>query len=169
MSTVAVPLPRRERSAAPRVMLAGLLVALLDISYAYVFWGVILKKVTVMSLFQSVAAGLLGRDAFQGGARTAVLGAALHLLIAFSWTIGFYLTVRSAGALRRMMRTPGGRVAGGLIAGAVVYAGMQFVVLPLSHAHATPVSNWQFWLNLVQHMVMIGLPMALVIRDGEPG
>jgi hypothetical protein len=167
MSTVAVPLPRQERSAASRVALAGAVVALLDISWAYLLWGVILKKVTVMSLFQSVAAGLLGRASFQGGVRTAALGALCHVVIAFGWTIGFYLTVRAIPALRRTMRTTTGAVVAGLAMGVVVYLGMQMVVLPLSRARPATFGNFMYWLNLAQHMVMIGLPMALIIRDGE--
>jgi len=168
MSTLAVPVPRRERSAASQVALAGAAVAVLDISGAYLLWGVIMKGATPMSLLQSVAEGLLGRAAYQGGMRTAALGAVCHVVIAYAWTIGFYLAVRGIPALRRMMRTTTGVVIVGLAMGTVVHLGMQMVVLPLSRARPMSFGTWLYWLDLALHMVMVGLPMALIIRDGEP-
>src|SRR5215218_8989584 len=113
MSTI-VPSASVRNPVPRRVLLAGAVVALLDISYAYVFFGLILGLVGVESLFQSISAGLLGRAAFQGGLPTALLGAALHLLIAYSWTVAFYLAVRNVDALHRAARTTGGRVVLGL-------------------------------------------------------
>lgn len=167
MSTLTASTAVHGRTATRRVLLAGGVVALFDITWAYVFFGLILKLVGVRSLFQSIAAGLLGRAAFQGGLPTALLGAALHLLIAYSWTLAFYLAVRNVGALHRAARTTGGRIALGLAYGVVVYLLMDLVVLKLSRAHSTPPGDWKFYVNLVQHMVMIGLPIALIVGDGD--
>src|SRR4051812_15627673 len=93
MSTVAVPHATAPSPVARRILLAGAVVALLDITYAYIFFGLILKLVGVHSLFQSISSGLLGRAAYQGGLPTALLGAGFHLLIAYSWTVAFYLAV----------------------------------------------------------------------------
>jgi hypothetical protein len=167
MSTAAVPPVTARNPVARRILVAGAVVALLDITYAYVFFGLILKLVGVQSLFQSISAGLLGRAAYQGGLPTALLGAGFHLLIAYSWTVAFYLAVRNFDALHRAARTTGGRIVLGLVYGVVVYLLMDLVVLKLSRAHSTPPSNWRFYVNLVQHMVMIGLPIALVVGDGD--
>jgi hypothetical protein len=169
MSTVIVRPATVPNPVARRILVAGAVVALLDISYAYVFFGLILKLVGVQSLFQSISAGLLGRAAFQGGMPTALLGAGFHLLIAYSWTVAFYLAVRNFDALHRAARTTGGRIALGLAYGVVVYLLMDLVVLKLSRAHSTPPTDWKFYVNLVQHMVMIGLPIARIIGDGDVG
>jgi hypothetical protein len=150
-----------------RVLFAGAVVALFDITYAYIFFGLILGLVGVESLFQSIAAGLLGRAAYQGGLPTALLGACLHVLIAYSWTVAYYLAVRNIDGLHRAARTTGGRIALGLAYGVVVYLLMDLVVLKLSRAHSTPPDNWRFYVNLVQHMVMIGLPIGLIVGDGD--
>ena len=167
MSTAAVPPTAVRSSAARRVLVAGAVVALLDITYAYIFFGLILKLVGVESLFQSISAGLMGRAAYDGGLATALLGAGFHLLIAYSWTVAFYLAVRNLDALHRAARTTGGRIVLGLAYGVVVYLLMDLVVLKLSRAHSTPPTNWRFYVNLVQHMAMIGLPIALIIGDGD--
>ena len=53
-----------------------LVVGALDLIDAIVFFG--LRGVRPIRTFQSIAAGLLGRAAFQGGLATALLGAFLH-------------------------------------------------------------------------------------------
>ncbi|HYH80063.1 MAG TPA: hypothetical protein VEX86_09700 [Longimicrobium sp.] len=173
MSTVVVPHPTGERRplALRRVAIAGAVMAALDIAYAWANWVVVQHVITTEQLFHSIAAGLVGRDAARaGGMQTALLGAFLHVVIAFLWTIGFYLAVRSSATLRGWMGSTGGAVLVGLAYGAVVYLAMNYVVIPLSAApRPNPTLDWKFYFNLVQHMLMVGLPIALIIRDGEPG
>ena len=65
------------------LLFGTLTVGTLDILDAIVFFG-IRNHVAPIRIFQSIAAGLLGRAAFSGGIRTALLGALLHYFIAFS-------------------------------------------------------------------------------------
>ena len=60
-------------------------------------------SVTPTRVLQSVASGVLGATAYSGGAKTAVLGLALHFLIATIWTIIFYLASRK---LRFLIERP---------------------------------------------------------------
>jgi hypothetical protein len=138
----------------------------LDITYAYVYFGLILGLVNARSLFQSIAAGLLGRASYQGGAGTVLLGAVLHLFIAFTWAFAYFVVVRRAEPLRRVVRTTGGRVMVGLLYGLFAYLVMTLVVVPLSQVHSHPHLTLRFWINLVQHMLMVGLPIVLIIGDG---
>lgn len=169
MSTVAVPQSTRAPGDPSRVLVAGAVMAALDIAYAWLNWVVIQHVITTEQLFHSISAGLLGRDAARaGGTQTAILGAFLHVVVAFLWTIGFYVAVRMSPALRRWVSTTRGAIVVGLLYGVVVYLGMNYVVLPLSAAgRGLPHITLQFFINLVQHMVMVGLPVVLIIRDGE--
>lgn len=169
MSTVAVPQHTHEPIAVRRIVTAGAVMAFLDILYAWLNWVVVQKVITTEQLFHSVAAGLIGPDAARaGGTQTAVLGAFLHVVVAFLWTIGFYVAVRVSPALRRWVGTTRGAVLAGLIYGVVVYLGMNYVVVPLSAAgRGLPHVNVKFFINLVQHMLMVGLPITLIIRDGR--
>jgi hypothetical protein len=110
-------------------------------------------------IFQSVASGALGAAAYAGGAKTAALGLALHFLIATIWTIVFYLASRK---LRFLIQQP---ILWGLIYGVVVYAFMNFVVLPLSNLPAgrTPTLTGRL-IGLLVIMFCIGLPIALIVR-----
>ncbi|HET7464193.1 MAG TPA: hypothetical protein VFJ82_23245 [Longimicrobium sp.] len=169
MSTVAVPLHTREPIAVRRIVTAGAVMAFLDILYAWLNWVVVQKVITTEQLFHSVAAGLIGPQAARaGGMRTAVLGAFLHVVVAFLWTIGFYVAVRVSPTLRRWVSTTGGAVIVGLLYGVVVYLGMNYVVVPFSATgRGFPTINVKFFINLVQHMLMVGLPVVLIIRDGR--
>ncbi len=151
-----------------RILIAGLLVGVLDISYVLVLWVLLLKKTTVLRIWQSVATGLLGRDAYQGGLPTALLGGLLHFTIAMTWTGIYWQAYRHWPALRRRVRSGGGAIAVGFLVGPLIWLTMDFLVLPLSRANAVSIQAWPFWVNLLQHGVMVGTPMALIVRADNP-
>lgn len=150
------------------VLLAAGVVAVLDIVYAIAFYAWILKVSTPVRVFQSIARGVLGKAAFQGGAATALLGAVLHFTIALIWTLIFVGLLGMVPALRRIVRETPAAVAIGLLYGAFVWVMMNVVVLPLSQVHSTPKFGWDFWVNLVQQALMVGLPIVLIVRE-RPG
>lgn len=149
------------RTAFRAIALTGLIVGTMDITSAVII--VLSRGSTVTRLLQFIASGLLGQQAFQGGTATAVLGLALHFLIAFTLVAVFYAASRSAGFLRRHA------VSAGIIYGLVVYAVMNLVVLPLSAARP----RHSLTGDLIQigiHMFVIGLPASLLLRrfSGAP-
>ena len=140
----------------------GLACGVLDITQAMVAFNLQygLKPMTVL---QSVASGLLGRASFQGGTKTAVLGAFLHFLIAFSWAAIYYLASRR---LAFMVEKP---VVAGLAYGEFVWIIMTFVVLPLSAIHRWPTWNTaSIATGPIGHMFLVGLPIALAVRQWAP-
>ena len=107
-------------------------------------------------VFQSVAAGVLGRPSFDGGVPTALLGVALHCAIALIWTSIYAFVVRRLRIVQRLVTTTAGTIAVGAIYGAVIWCSMDFIVIPLSRATFTPVSNPAFWQQLIWHVVGVG-------------
>ena len=106
-----------------------------------------------------IAAGLLGRSAFQGGAGTYALGVLLHFFIACSAAAIYYGVSRK---LRFLVEHP---LVCGLFFGAAVEDVMSFIVLPLSALHARgPYELHDEILGLLVHMVVIGLPISFSIR-----
>jgi len=154
MSVTTADLPLERPRAARAIVWGGLLAGLGDITFAFVVSG--LRGVGPVRVLQSVAGGLLGRAAAEGGLATAALGAVLHFFIAFVWATVFWLASRR---LRVLVRRP---VVCGLLYGAAVYFFMYFVVLPLSAIYfplnRTPSS---ILLNSAGHMLLVGLPIAL--------
>lgn len=112
---------------------------------------------TATRLGQFIATGLLGRRAFEGGAATALLGYALHFLIALALVAVFYIASRRFPFLQERP------VVSGLLYGLIVFAVMNLIVLPLSAARP----RHAVLPDLIQvaiHMFIIGLPTALLLR-----
>ena len=154
MSAATAELPLERSKAARAIVWGGLLAGVGDITFAFVMSG--LRGVGPVRVLQSVASGLLGRAATEGGLATAALGAGLHFFIAFIWATVFWLASRK---LKVLVRHP---VVCGLLYGAVVYFCMYFVVLPLSAIYF-PLNRTlsSILLNAGGHMLLVGLPIAL--------
>ncbi|MGH9769241.1 MAG: hypothetical protein ACREAB_17580 [Blastocatellia bacterium] len=106
-------------------------------------------------VFQYVASGLIGRGSFQGGWATALLGVALHFLIAFIWATIYY---GASLKLPELIRRP---AIWGPIYGVVVYFAMQIVVVPLSAIQKAPFSFGAPLQGIIVHIICVGLPIAL--------
>jgi hypothetical protein len=149
---------RSSGGAARAVLLGGLAVAALDITYAIVSWQ-LKAGVGPARILRSVAAGVLGAQAATGGAATAVLGAALHLGIALTMAATYYAaSTRWPALIRRPLWW-------GACYGLALYGVMNYVVLPLSAARAPlPAASPWTLCSVVAHMVLVGVPCALAAR-----
>ena len=139
------------------VLAGGFLAGTIDILYAWVFWS-FKAGVGLLRIFQSIAAGVLGKASLDGGVPTALLGGVLHYFIACSMAVTYFLVARRAPVLVRNAAPCG------LAYGALCYAIMHHVVVPLSRAGAGSRDPLWVGLSIVVHMVGIGLPIALATR-----
>jgi hypothetical protein len=143
--------PAGKKGALLAIGVGGLIAGTLDLTQACVLFG---WKIPL-----SIAAGLLGRQAFHGGPGTYLLGVLLHFFIALSFA-AFYYT--SSLKLVFLKEHP---IVCGLAYGAGVELVMSLVVLPLSALHARgPYQLQDLILGLVVHAVVIGLPISFSIR-----
>jgi ribose/xylose/arabinose/galactoside ABC-type transport system permease subunit len=138
----------------------GLVAGTFDITYACVFWA-LKAGVAPERIFQSVAAGLLGRASFSGGFKTAALGLFLHYFIATTMSLVYYLV---SGWWKPLYRQPWFY---GPVYGLLLYGVMNHIVLPLSRA--LPGSKNPLWvgLSIAVHMLLIGVPIALFARKAH--
>ena len=121
------------------IVITGLIVGAMDITAA------------------TVTAVLLGPSAFARGWSAAAVGLALHFVIAFAVVALFYFASRRWELLHEKP------VLCGMAYGAIVFAVMNLVVVPLSSAkprHALVPDLIQ----LAIHMFIIGVPTALLLR-----
>jgi hypothetical protein len=129
----------------------GLVAGILDLLQACILFG--------WDIPLAIAAGLLGRQAFHGGAGTYILGVLLHFFIAFSAAAVYY------AASFRLVFLKEHPLVCGLFFGGAVQEVMNLVVLPLSALHARgPYKLHDLVLGLVVHMVVIGLPISFSVR-----
>jgi uncharacterized membrane protein YagU involved in acid resistance len=131
-----------------------LIAATCDICYATGF-SYLYRGTPPSRILQSVASGLLGADAYQGGATTAALGLGLHYINALIITCIFFAVASQAPAL---VRKP---LVVGVLYGIVVYAVMNYVVVPMSRIGPRPTPPTPTWVSgLLVHMFLIGVPIA---------
>jgi hypothetical protein len=152
---------RAGRRPVPAVLAGGLIVGTLDILYACVFWR-LKARVPPRRILQSVAAGLLGRASFEGGARTAALGLAIHYFNATTMSVVYYL---ATGRFPRLLRRPW---LAGAAYGLLVYGVMNHVVIPLSAAKQGSKDPWWIRISLAVHIFFVGIPIALAARRARP-
>ncbi|MCC3159617.1 hypothetical protein LJ737_20415 [Hymenobacter sp. 15J16-1T3B] len=159
-SPVLVPAARRGLvpSFVPAALRAGLVAGTLDILAAIIVFSGLRGKATALQILQSVASGLLGPAAYQGGWPAGLLGLGLHYFIALSWATLFVALARTRPALRRHW------VLSGAVYGAVVWALMNLVVVPLSRVPPRPLTPVSIALNLTILVLMVGLPVAGLTR-----
>jgi hypothetical protein len=144
----------------------GLIAGACDFAYANIFYY-LWRQLSPQVLWQSVASGALGSDAFEGGYATAALGIGFHFLIACLMAAAFVLVSRHA---RILLRHP---FTFGPLYGVFLYYFMNGVVLPLSNVPTPPdmsgfpmvgASVVNFTGGLLIHAFGVGLPIALVAR-----
>jgi len=151
-------LPVTRARAIVTIPLGGLLIGLFDLIFAFTFYGLILG-VPLLRIFQTVAAGVLGRPrAYEGGVPTFLLGIVLHFLVATCIATVYYL---ATVVLPVLLRHP---IVSGLIYGVVAYFGMKYIVTPLSAigARGTLPRLPILVTELIGHAFLVGLPVALV-------
>jgi hypothetical protein len=136
------------------VALAGLTAGVLDIACTLALNN--LNGTAPTRTLQAIASGVLGPKSFAGGRRTAALGLGFHFLIAASAAATYYIASRKLPVL---VEHP---VLCGLLYGMAVHLFMSFVVLPLS-SFKRPFSGKSFAIQLVIHMLLVGLPISLIV------
>ena len=151
MTGDSAPGPLGKRNALMAIAVGGGIAGALDLLQACILFGWDIPLV--------IAGGLLGRDAFQGGVGTYVLGVLLHFFIACSAAAVYY------GASRRLRFMTEHPLVCGLFFGAAVQEVMNLVVLPLSALHSRgPYKLHDLILGLLVHMVVVGLPISFSVR-----
>src|SRR5258707_4229960 len=145
------PRASEKRNALLAIVVGGGIAGTLDLLQACILFGWDIPLV--------IAGGLLGRDAFHGGAGTYVLGVVLHFFIACSAAAIYY------GASRKLDFMTEHPLVCGLFFGAAVEDVMRLIVLPLSALHSRgPFKLHYLILGLLVHMVVVGLPISFSVR-----
>jgi uncharacterized membrane protein YagU involved in acid resistance len=140
------------------ILWGGLMCGVMDMTAACIFYGV-LRGNPPIRIMQSVATGLLGMAAYDGGIATAVLGLFLHFTIAFGAATVFYFASRKLPVMIRYT------ILCGLLYGIAVYFFMQLVVVPLSaFPHKGPFTLRGLVTGITIHMFCVGLPISVAAR-----
>ncbi len=148
------------RGAARVVLTATLIVGVLDFVYASL--STVLRGGSFAKLWQFVASGLLGPQAFSMGVAGALCGVVFHFLIMAVFSAVIYFLYRKMPLIRKQP------IVSGFIYGIGIWLVMNFLVVPLSNAGAkAPPAELGAILNLgfAMHLI-IGLLLVLITKRG---
>lgn len=135
------------------ILLGGTAAALLDALDALVAYKIALG-LDPITIYQFVASGLIGPSAYKGGLAAALVGVAVHCLVAFSAATVFVL------ASRVVPRIAARFVPFGALFGVGVFAVMNYLVIPLSRIPPAPFSAPLFLNGVLGHALLVGIPIA---------
>jgi hypothetical protein len=137
----------------------GAVAATFDLIFAFIYYGQM--GATPLHLLQSVASGLLGASAREGGIPVAILGGALHYSIAIAAAFLFLVVAKRFDWL---IRHP---FVSGCVFGIGMDLTMNFVVLPLSaYPRHISFTTSSFLIVMLNHMLLVGQPIAWMVRKG---
>lgn len=143
------------------ILIGGFLAGALDIGAA--FAQAASRGTSPTRVLQSIASGVMGRPAFEGGWTTALLGLELHFIIAFGAATTFVLAARSLPLLRRHWALIGP------IYGICVWATMAFIIVPLSATPWTAQRTLSGMATMILiHITCVGIPIAWAARPRGP-
>jgi len=158
MNTIAarIAAPPARRFIAP-IVTGGLIAGAIDLTYAFTYHG-ITSHIAPARILQSIASGLLGMAAFDGGMTAAAVGFVSHFMILIGAAAIYYAASRRFAFLRDRAYLSG------MIFGIGIYATMHLIVLPLSAAPQFK-SSWPGTItDFAVHVLLLGPAVALTIR-----
>jgi hypothetical protein len=134
----------------------------LDIAYVMIYFNRG-DPAAILKMLRGIAAGLLGAAAVKdGGVALSLLGLGLHFVIALGAAAVFYAASRRLPVLTRHA------LVCGVLYGLAVWLFMKLVVLPLD-ANPPRAFFSPGWVPvLVAHLVCVGPPIALIVRQCAP-
>ena len=118
---------------------------------------------TFAHLWQGVASTVLGPTAIDGGTRPLLVGIALHLAVAFTWSAIFVAVARTSSGLRRTIATPAGALGMAVAYGPIIWLVMSIVVIPLATGHA-PRFGFRWWVQIFAHIPFVTIPLVFTAR-----
>ena len=145
-----------DRSPLPTIVLAAFLAGLLDIVAAIIVYSIFLDKTTALAILQSVASGVFGRAAYEGGMKMAAYGLALHFIITIIFTSFYFFVYPRLELLRKE------RIFSGIIYGIFVWLVMNLIVLPIALSGVFPASIASSLIGIAIVIIAVGIPTSLI-------
>jgi len=137
------------------ILMAGLLVATLDITAAIIKFYIDTGKNPVIVL-KYIASAVFGKKAYAGDAMMPVWGLIFHYMIAYIWTIFFFLVYPKLKLLTWNW------VLTGIAFGILIWIIMNQAVVPLSNASTGAFNLKQAIIAALILIVAIGLPLSFI-------
>lgn len=144
------------------ILRAGLIVGTQDILAACLHYYLKTHDNPIMVL-RFVASGIFGDDAYRGSSQMAIWGFLFHYIIAFAFTLLFFLLYRRVQFIRLL------GIFSGIVYGAFMWSITQFIVIPLSRIpNVAPLTFSNAVIAISILIVCIGVPLYYMARKAHP-
>lgn len=148
--------PSSSRRYLAPILTGGILAGAIDLLYAFAFYGA--QGVAPTRILQSIASGLLGRDAYASLLPAVPIGLGAHFFILIVAAAMFYAASRRIDFLRQHA------YASGMLFGIAIYCTMHYIVVPLSAAPQFKSTLTSFLCDFSVHMLLLGPAISLATR-----
>jgi hypothetical protein len=118
--------------------------------------AIVIYRANPVKLFQFIASGAFGVEAFSGGVVMAFWGILFHYIIALAWTAIFFFMYPAIKILRK------NRYITGLLYGIFVWLVMNQIIIPLSKIPQAPFNFKSALIGASILVAMVGLPISLL-------
>jgi uncharacterized membrane protein YagU involved in acid resistance len=118
--------------------------------------AIVIYRADPVKLFQFIASGAFGVEAFSGGTVMACWGLLFHYIISSAWTVIFFFMYPALTILRK------NRYLTGLLYGIFVWLVMNQIIMPLSKIPQAPFNFKSALTGISILIVMVGLPISLL-------
>ena len=161
MSTITSTSPDSRNSLLRLSAIGGLIIGAIHlVIQAWIVFILILKLAPSFTIgAQYIASGVIGNAAYTGGFATALLGVILEVVMTIIIAGIFIFSADRIPLLRKNV------IVGSLLYGIGVFVVMNFVVLPLSAATVSAPPPMGLLIEIiVEHMLLIGLPLGILVQ-----
>lgn len=156
----AQPITNSQHDAKPllkTIAWVGLLVGTLDILSAFVHFYMV-SGTSPEIILRFIARAAFGKQALTGGWQMPLIGLLFHYIIAYSFTILFFLLYPAVKLMSKSI------VLTAIVYSIFIFVVMNLLVLPLTKITRSPIQLDKAAIDTLILVVVIGLPLAIVAR-----
>ncbi|WP_353719778.1 DUF1440 domain-containing protein [Dyadobacter sp. 676] len=146
-----------SRSGRNTILSATLIAGTLDILAAFLVYTVILEQTSPARILMSIASGIFGKAAYSGGTPMIVTGLVLHFLIAFIFSVFYYLVYPGLAFLRHR------KLLAGILYGIFIWLVMNLGVLQIVFGGMPLPDPGAALLGMGLVIVAVGIPISYIV------
>lgn len=143
------------------ILSATLVAGALDILAAFLVYAVILEKTSPARILMSIASGIFGKAAYSGGTPMVITGLLLHFLIAFIFSVFYYLIYPGLSFLHRR------KLLSGILYGIFIWLVMNLGVLPIVFKGMPLPDPAAASLGIGIVIAAVGIPIAYIMSTAR--
>lgn len=138
------------------IVKAGLIAGTLDILSAFFYYYIKTQKNPV-NILKYITTQVFGKTFFTNESAKAAMGLLIHYVIAFIWTIIFFIIYPH---IKFFFKS---RILTGLVYGIIIWVIMNLVIVPLGTLPKAPFNLSSAIINMLILIIAVGTPISIIV------